>query len=127
MLVNQPACKSERQLLRWVAVSDDIAVVVVFDFTQYVTGAVGDDARAAELVGEDVITLIACIVRGWCVTYRVFVAVLQVAVTVERRQQAGFVLPKVFFNHDTVDQFGNAITKRVVAVGNRMLRCRDAQ
>ena len=113
--------------MRWVAVGDDVAVAVVFDFTQYVTGAVGDDARATELVGENVVTLITCIVRGRCVTYRVFVAVLKVVATVEDGQQAGFVLPKVFFNHDTVDQFGNAITKRVVAVGNRMLRCRDAQ
>ena len=46
MLVNQPTCKSERQFLRWVAVSDDVAVAVVFDFTQNVTSAVCDDARA---------------------------------------------------------------------------------
>ena len=103
MLVNQPTCKSERQLLRWVASGDDVSVAVVFDLTQYVSGAVCDDARAAELVGKDVIPLIACIVRGRCVTYRVFVAVLEVAVTIERGQQAGFVLPEVFFNHDAFD------------------------
>tara|TARA_Y100001934_G_scaffold168021_1_gene199748 strand:+ start:2679 stop:3110 length:432 start_codon:yes stop_codon:yes gene_type:complete len=115
MLVNQPTCKPKRQLLRWVTVGDDVAVAVVFDLTQYVTGAVGDDARATELVGENVVTLIACIVRGRCVTYRVFVAVLEVVVTVERRQQTGFVFPEVFFSDYAVDQFGNAITEGVVA------------
>ena len=127
MLVNQPTCKPKRQLLRWVTVGDDVAVAVVFDLTQYVTGAVGDDARATELVGENVVTLIACIVRGRCVTYRVFVAVLEVVVTVERRQQTGFVFPEVFFSDYTVDQFGNAVTECVMAIGNRVLWCRDAQ
>ena len=76
--------------MAWVTVGDDVAVAVVFDLTQYVTGAVGDDARATELVGENVVTLIACIVRGWCVTYRVFVAVLEIVVTIKRGQQAVF-------------------------------------
>lgn len=59
--------------------------------------------------------LIACIVRGRCVTYRVFVAVFQVVVTVERGQQAGFILPEVFFSDYAVDQFSNTVTKGVVA------------
>ena len=127
MLIIEPACKSERQFVSRVAVSDDIAVAVVFDLMQDVSGAAGDDARATELVGENVVTLVACIVRGRCVTYRIFVAVFEVVVTVERGQQAGFVFPEVFFHHDTVNQFGNAITKGVMAIGNRVLWCRDAQ
>ena len=115
MLVIEPACKSERQFLLWVAIGDDVAVAVVLDFTQYVPSGVGDDARTAELVGKDVIPLIAFIVRSRCVTYCVFVAVFQVFVTVKRGQQAGFVFPEVFFNDDAINQFGNAITEGVVA------------
>jgi hypothetical protein len=54
MRVIEPVCKPERQFLRWVPIGDDVAVAVVFDVTQYVTGAAGDDARATELVGEEV-------------------------------------------------------------------------
>ena len=50
MLVIEPTCKPERQFMSRVPVGDDVAVAVVFDFTQYVTSAVSDDARAAELV-----------------------------------------------------------------------------
>ena len=40
---------------------------------------------------------------------------LEVVVTVERRQQTGFVFPEVFFSDYTVDQFSNTVTKGVVA------------
>ena len=112
----QPASKAEGDGEGRGAVGEDVTEAVVADLLDRVASAVGDEAKAADLI-------VAEIVGGASLCHRHRQAAVGVLEAHEQRiaaivhgEEAGQTLPEIFFRDDAVDLLGDPSALRIVEV-----------